>query len=169
MRRKKPTVSQKSGGKDKLPPPPDQDPTQRHQKHHAGTSPATPPSEPPCGFLIRWCSESVTSDLSFTIDVDMWRATPSCHPTRSGGSDGSGTTRKGASMTPYHTASPQATHPDQPNNGESATASVPWGARARPMTHRPPLLYAPPRTLPSAPPHWPPMRDQMLTIEELIR
>jgi hypothetical protein len=111
MRTKKPTISQKSGGKDKLPPPPDQDPTQRHQKHCATTSPTSPPSEPACGFLIRRRSESVVGEVSFTIDVDVWRATPSCHPTRSGGGGTMGATSLGKAQArppavPHHHKSP---------------------------------------------------------------
>jgi hypothetical protein len=82
---KKLTISQKSGGKDKRPPPPEQDPTQRHHKHCVATSLASPASESACGFLICRRSKSFTEDLSFTIDVDVWRAATLCHPTRSRG------------------------------------------------------------------------------------
>jgi hypothetical protein len=81
MRSKKPTISQKSGGKNKLPPP-HQDPMQRHQKYRAATS---PPLESACASLICRHNESVARDLSFTIDIDVWRVAPSCYPTRWGG------------------------------------------------------------------------------------
>jgi hypothetical protein len=82
---KKLTISQKSGGKDKRPLPPEQDPTQRHHKHCVATSLASPALESAGGFLICRRSKSVTEDLSFTIDVDVWRAAMLCHPTRSRG------------------------------------------------------------------------------------
>jgi hypothetical protein len=79
----KPTVPQRKGQRDNLPPTSEPAPTQRSQKHCASAKPTSPPSVPACGFLIHRRSDSDTRNLRLTINEDGLRAAPPCYLTRS--------------------------------------------------------------------------------------